>query len=107
MSSGHQTTLVNEYLPTDDFFAYHLARARGGAGLVVLEAHAVHESGLLTDHTIDAALTTSWRRTNRLPRRCMRPILALWHNSSTADGNATPGSTHRPRSRPLTNPPTA
>ncbi len=55
MSSGHQTTLVNEYLPTDDFFAYHLARARGGAGLVVLEAHAVHESGLLTDHTIDAS----------------------------------------------------
>lgn len=55
MSSGHQTTLVHDYLPTDDFFAYHLARARGGAGLVVLEAHAVHESGLLTDHTIDAS----------------------------------------------------
>jgi 2,4-dienoyl-CoA reductase-like NADH-dependent reductase (Old Yellow Enzyme family)/thioredoxin reductase len=55
MSSGHQTTLVHDYLPTDDFFAYHLARANGGAGLVVLEAHAVHESGLLTDHTIDAS----------------------------------------------------
>ncbi len=55
MSSGHQTTLVEDHLPTDDFFAYHLARACGGAGLVVLEAHAVHESGLLTDHTIDAS----------------------------------------------------
>ncbi|SMO90309.1 2,4-dienoyl-CoA reductase [Halorubrum cibi] len=55
MSSGHQTTLVQDYLPTDDFFEYHLERARGGAGLVVLEAHAVHESGLLTDHTIDAS----------------------------------------------------
>ncbi|OYR56801.1 oxidoreductase [Halorubrum halodurans] len=55
MSSGHQTTLVEDYLPTDDFFEYHLERARGGAGLVVLEAHAVHESGLLTDHTIDAS----------------------------------------------------
>ncbi|MFC5277985.1 FAD-dependent oxidoreductase [Halorubrum rubrum] len=55
MSSGHQTTLVDEYLPTDAFFEYHLERARGGAGLVVLEAHAVHESGLLTDHTIDAS----------------------------------------------------
>ncbi|UHQ97999.1 FAD-dependent oxidoreductase (plasmid) [Natrinema zhouii] len=55
MSSGHQTTLVHDHLPTDDFFAYHLTRARGGAGLVVLEAHSVHESGLLTDHTIDAS----------------------------------------------------
>lgn len=55
MSSGHQTTLVHDYLPTEGFFAYHLARARGGTGLVVLEAHAVHESGLLTDHTIDAS----------------------------------------------------
>lgn len=55
MSSGHQTTLVEEYLPTDEFSEYHLARARGGAGLVVLEAHAIHESGLLTDHTIDAS----------------------------------------------------
>ena len=41
MSSGHQTTLVEDNLPTDDFRAYHLARARGGAGLVVFEAHAV------------------------------------------------------------------
>ncbi|WP_436348139.1 FAD-dependent oxidoreductase [Natronorubrum sp. FCH18a] len=55
MSSGHQTTLVEDYLPTEDFFAYHRARAQGGAGLIVLEAHSVHESGLLTDHTIDAS----------------------------------------------------
>lgn len=55
MSSGHQTTLVEDYRPTEAFFDYHLARARGGVGLVVLEAHAVHESGLLTAHTIDAS----------------------------------------------------
>ncbi|MFB6220909.1 MAG: FAD-dependent oxidoreductase [Halolamina sp.] len=55
MSSGHQTTLVEDYLPTEEFIAYHRARAEGGAGLIVLEAHAVHESGLLTDHTIDAS----------------------------------------------------
>ncbi|MFC4248773.1 FAD-dependent oxidoreductase [Natribaculum luteum] len=55
MSSGHQTTLVHDHLPTEEFNAYHLERARGGVGLVVLEAHAVHESGLLTDHTIDAS----------------------------------------------------
>lgn len=55
MSSGHQTTLVEDYLPTEQFFAYHRARAEGGAGLIILEAHAVHESGLLHSHTIDAS----------------------------------------------------
>ncbi|OIB59028.1 FAD-dependent oxidoreductase [Natrialba sp. SSL1] len=55
MSSGHQTTLVSDHLPTEDFTAYHRARAQGGAGLIVLEAHAVDESGLLTSHTIDAS----------------------------------------------------
>src|ERR671914_1984076 len=52
VSTAHQTTLVHEHLPTDDFVAYHEARARGGVGLIVLEATAVHESGLLTDHTL-------------------------------------------------------
>jgi 2,4-dienoyl-CoA reductase-like NADH-dependent reductase (Old Yellow Enzyme family)/thioredoxin reductase len=52
VSTAHQTTLVHEHLPTEDFVAYHEARARGGAGLIVLEATAVHPSGLLTPHTL-------------------------------------------------------
>ena len=52
VSTAHQTTLVHEHLPTDDFVAYHEARARGGTGLIVLEATAVHASGLLTPHTL-------------------------------------------------------
>jgi 2,4-dienoyl-CoA reductase-like NADH-dependent reductase (Old Yellow Enzyme family)/thioredoxin reductase len=52
VSTAHQTTLVHESLPTDDFVAYHEARARGGTGLIVLEATAVHPSGLLTAHTL-------------------------------------------------------
>src|SRR6187200_343282 len=52
VSTAHQTTLVHEHLPTEDFVAYHEARARGGVGLIVLEATAVHESGLLTGHTL-------------------------------------------------------
>ena len=43
---------MHEHLPTDDFVAYHEARARGGVGLIVLEATAVDESGLLTSHTL-------------------------------------------------------
>ena len=52
VSTAHQTTLVHEHLPTEDFVAYHEARARGGTGLIVLEATAVHPSGLLTPHTL-------------------------------------------------------
>lgn len=52
VSTAHQTTLVHEHLPSDDFVAYHEARARGGTGLIVLEATAVHASGLLTPHTL-------------------------------------------------------
>jgi 2,4-dienoyl-CoA reductase-like NADH-dependent reductase (Old Yellow Enzyme family)/thioredoxin reductase len=52
VSTAHQTTLVHEHLPTDDFVAYHDARARGGVGLIVLEATAVDPSGLLTPHTL-------------------------------------------------------
>jgi 2,4-dienoyl-CoA reductase-like NADH-dependent reductase (Old Yellow Enzyme family)/thioredoxin reductase len=52
VSTAHQTTLVADHAPTDDFVAYHEARARGGTGLIVLEATAVHPSGLLTAHTL-------------------------------------------------------
>src|SRR5262249_2655428 len=54
--TAHQTTLVHDNLPTDDFVAYHRARAEGGVGLIVLEATAVHPSGLLTPHTLGGFL---------------------------------------------------
>jgi 2,4-dienoyl-CoA reductase-like NADH-dependent reductase (Old Yellow Enzyme family)/thioredoxin reductase len=56
VSTAHQTTLVHDHVPTDDFVAYHEARARGGAGMIVLEASAVHPSGLLTPHTLGGYL---------------------------------------------------
>jgi 2,4-dienoyl-CoA reductase-like NADH-dependent reductase (Old Yellow Enzyme family)/thioredoxin reductase len=52
VSTAHQTTLVADHLPTDDFVAYHEARARGGAGLIVMEATAPHPSGILTAHEL-------------------------------------------------------
>src|SRR3954454_7911113 len=56
VSTAHQTGLVHDHLPTGDLVAYHEARARGGAGAVFLEATAVHETGLLTAHTIGGYL---------------------------------------------------
>src|SRR6185312_15813312 len=51
-----QTTLVHDHLPTDDLIAYHRARAAGGAGLIVIEATAIHSTGLLTPHTLGGYL---------------------------------------------------
>jgi 2,4-dienoyl-CoA reductase-like NADH-dependent reductase (Old Yellow Enzyme family) len=56
VSTAHQTTLVHEHLPTEAFVAYQQARARGGTGLIVMEAVAVAPSGLLTSHTIGGYL---------------------------------------------------
>jgi 2,4-dienoyl-CoA reductase-like NADH-dependent reductase (Old Yellow Enzyme family) len=52
VSTAHQTTLVADHLPTDDFVAYHEARAQGGTGLIVLEATAPHPTGILTPHEL-------------------------------------------------------
>ncbi len=45
LSTGHQTYLAENALPGANFIAYHEARARGGAGLIVTEAARFHETG--------------------------------------------------------------
>ena len=55
LSTAHQTNLVDDHVPAPAMAAYHEARARGGVGLIIIEACAVHTSGLLTLHTIDGS----------------------------------------------------
>src|SRR5690348_4610387 len=55
LSTAHQTNLVEDHVPSRARAAYHEARASGGAGFVIVEACAVHPSGLLTIHTIDGS----------------------------------------------------
>src|SRR6201996_8482975 len=65
VSSSHQTTLVHDHLPTDDFVAYQRARAAGETGLIIMEAVAVAPSGLLTAHTLGGyldAIVEGYRR---------------------------------------------
>ena len=46
LSTGHQTYLAAKGgLPGEDFIAYHEARAKGGAGLIVVEAARFHPTG--------------------------------------------------------------
>lgn len=51
VSTSHQTGLVENHVPTPDLVAYHEARARGGAAMVMIEATSVDDA-LLTGHTI-------------------------------------------------------
>ncbi len=45
-STGHMTMLAREGRVTPDLVAYHAARAAGGAGLIVVEAAAVHPTAV-------------------------------------------------------------
>ena len=59
LSTGHQTFLARNGLPSDELIAYHEARAKGGVGLIVIEASRFHESALsdspeLTIHRDDS-----------------------------------------------------
>src|SRR3954466_12877739 len=73
VSTAHQTSLVHDHLPTDDLVSYHEARARGGVGAVFLEAPAVHETGLLTAHTIGGCLPAIAPAYERLRTAGRRP----------------------------------
>ncbi|NGM46082.1 FAD-dependent oxidoreductase [Rhodobacter sp. SGA-6-6] len=55
MSTGHDTTLPTEALVNDALIAYHEARAKGGAGLIVVQVAGVHESARYTNHILMAS----------------------------------------------------
>ena len=54
-STGHMTRMTQDGLPTEQMLAYHEARARGGAGLIICEAARVHDSALSGSPAIDAS----------------------------------------------------
>lgn len=48
MSTGHDTDLGRHGLPTDELIAYQRARARGGAGLIIVQVVGVHGTARYT-----------------------------------------------------------
>ncbi|HWO77726.1 MAG TPA: FAD-dependent oxidoreductase [Bacillus sp. (in: firmicutes)] len=54
LSTGHMTSYVENGIPTDRLIAYHKERAKGGAGLIIVEANAVHPTAFFTADTICA-----------------------------------------------------
>lgn len=65
MSTGHDTTLPTDGTVNDALVAYHAARARGGAGLIVAQVAGVHETARYTSHMLmanDDACIPGYRR---------------------------------------------
>ncbi|MGH3212045.1 MAG: FAD-dependent oxidoreductase [Trebonia sp.] len=54
VSSGHDTVMADHGQVTDRLIAYHEARARGGAGLIVVQVAGVHETARYTSHVLMA-----------------------------------------------------
>ena len=48
VSTGHDTDLARHGLPTEELIAYQRARAKGGAGLIIVQVVAVHDSARYT-----------------------------------------------------------
>lgn len=72
----------------DQFIAYHLARARGGCGLTILEAASVHPSSQVHLSAESDAVIDGYRRLVAAVRPYgMRLFQQLWHG-----GNLYPGA---------------
>lgn len=54
VSSGHDTVMAYDGMVTDQLVAYHEARARGGAGCIIVQVAGVHESARYTSHVLMA-----------------------------------------------------
>ena len=52
--TGHMTMMVEDGVPSAQQAAYYATRAAGGVGMIVMEAAAVHSSGLRGGKVIDA-----------------------------------------------------
>lgn len=54
LSTGHDTSIATDGTVNDHLVAYHRARARGGAGLIVVQVAAIHETAFYTTHCLSA-----------------------------------------------------
>jgi 2,4-dienoyl-CoA reductase-like NADH-dependent reductase (Old Yellow Enzyme family) len=65
---------------TEDLIAYHVARAKGGVGLSVLEACAIHPSSVLGMTSFDDSVIDGYARLMAAARPYgMRVFQQLWH----------------------------
>lgn len=87
--TAHATRLANGYV-NDDLIAYHLARAKGGAGLSIIESTSVHPSSTFSlSAADDGAIAPMRRLVDAIAPTGMKLFTQLWHGGYTdpaADG---------------------
>ncbi|MET0547613.1 MAG: FAD-dependent oxidoreductase [Caulobacterales bacterium] len=72
---------------TDQFIAYHEARAKGGCGLTILEIASVHRSSVLTVRNLDDSIIPGYRRLMKAIRpHGMKVFQQLHHAGAHAGG---------------------
>ncbi len=117
-STGHDTNMAENGLPGDTLVAYHRARARGGAGLVVVQVAAVHPTafytGLMLDATSDDCIAPYRRLADAVHAHGCKVFGQIFHPGReifhTADGtepvayapSAVPNQRFQVMPRPMT-----
>ncbi len=95
-STGHQTLIVTGGLPNDALVAYHEARAKGGAGLIITEAMSVHETAYFNEVMIfacrDEALPGLKRITAAVHEHGARVFGQLFHPGAEVLGTDSYGT---------------
>ena len=95
-SSAHGTMIASASV-NDDLIAYHEARARGGAGLIIVEVASVHPTSRYSEHLLnaetDACIPGYQRLTERLKQHGCRVFAQLFHGGReilhSGDGSAS------------------
>lgn len=82
-STGHDTYLPEGGLPSDALIAYQRARARGGAGLIVIQVVGVHETSRYTEAllmgTSDDCIKPFSRLVNAIHDEGAKVFIQLFH----------------------------
>jgi 2,4-dienoyl-CoA reductase-like NADH-dependent reductase (Old Yellow Enzyme family) len=82
-STGHNTMLAQDGQIRDRLLAYHEARAAGGAGLIVVQVAAIHETAITTSFSLLAVDDSCIPGYRRLAEACHRHdckvIAQLYH----------------------------
>ena len=95
-SSGHQTLLARGGFISDRFVAYHEARARGGAGLIITEAASAHESAYFNEYVpcayLDESIVGYRQLAEALHSHDCGVIAQLFHPGAEVGGIAEDGS---------------
>jgi 2,4-dienoyl-CoA reductase-like NADH-dependent reductase (Old Yellow Enzyme family)/thioredoxin reductase len=81
--TAHATSFSREYI-NDDLIAYHLERAKGGAGLSIIEGASVHHSSTFAlSVRDDGAIVPMRRLVKAIASTGMKLFQQLWHGGYT------------------------